>query len=79
TDEDWAGSNVKWKVRIRSVMLASTLKSDDKQLVRDEEGNNPIVVLAIVARFEVKEILADNGSIREMLSWNTYKKMGLKE
>ncbi|KAK5835989.1 hypothetical protein PVK06_011721 [Gossypium arboreum] len=41
------------------------------ELVRDEEENYPLVVLAIVMGFEVKRILVKNGS--------TVEKMGLKE
>ncbi|KAA3484423.1 Retrovirus-related Pol polyprotein from transposon 17.6 [Gossypium australe] len=52
---------------------------DNKKLVRDEEGNYPMVVSAIVVRFKVKRILVDSGSAVEVLSWQVYQNMGLKE
>ncbi|KAH1129317.1 hypothetical protein J1N35_000695 [Gossypium stocksii] len=38
-----------------------------------------MVVSAIVVDLKVKKILVDSGSIVEVLSWEAYRKMGLKE
>lgn len=38
-----------------------------------------MVVLVTVADFEVKRILVNNKSVVEVLSWEAYQKMGLKE
>lgn len=37
------------------------------------------MVLEKVMGFKVKRILVDNGSMVEVLSWDAYQKMGLKE
>ncbi|KAK5786138.1 hypothetical protein PVK06_040767 [Gossypium arboreum] len=52
---------------------------DNKELVRDKKGNDRIVVSAIVSSFKVKRFLIDSGSKVEVLSWETYRKMRLKE
>lgn len=54
-------------------------KSDDNELIHYEERNNLMVVLAIVTSFKVKRILVNSGSAMKFLSWETYKKMGLKK
>lgn len=41
--------------------------------------NNPIVITAQVAKFDVKRILIDNGSVVEILSFSAFQAMGLKE
>ncbi|KAH1032332.1 hypothetical protein J1N35_044506 [Gossypium stocksii] len=38
-----------------------------------------MVVLVTITGFEVKRIHVNNGNVVEVLSWNTYRKMGLKE
>ncbi|KAH1121439.1 hypothetical protein J1N35_004599, partial [Gossypium stocksii] len=51
----------------------------NKKLVHDEKGNDPMVVSTIITVFEVKRILIDSGSVIEVLFWEVYQKMGLKE
>ncbi|KAH1114996.1 hypothetical protein J1N35_008374, partial [Gossypium stocksii] len=57
----------KWKVEFND---------KDEDSVCDKEGNDPIVVLATIARFEVKRIFVKSGSIVEVLTWDAYQKMG---
>ncbi|KAH1072011.1 hypothetical protein J1N35_024339 [Gossypium stocksii] len=47
--------------------------------VCDEEENDPMVVTTTIAEFKVKMILVDSGSVVEVLTWDMYQKMGLKE
>lgn len=45
----------------------------------DEEGNDLMVVSTTIKCFEVKRILVDSRSAVEILVWEAYQKMGLKE
>ncbi|KAH1082170.1 hypothetical protein J1N35_021931 [Gossypium stocksii] len=38
-----------------------------------------MVMLAAITGFEVKRILVDSGSAVEVLTWEVYQKLGLKE
>ncbi|KAH1031988.1 hypothetical protein J1N35_044162 [Gossypium stocksii] len=53
------------------------LKNATEKAIRN--CNDLMVVLTIVAGFKVKRILVDNKSAVEVLSWDTYQKMGLDE
>ncbi|KAK5812376.1 hypothetical protein PVK06_027805 [Gossypium arboreum] len=53
--------------------------SEDEDSVCNKERNDPMVVLATVAGFEVKRIHVDSGNAVEVLSWEAYRKIGLKE
>ncbi|KAH1114293.1 hypothetical protein J1N35_007671 [Gossypium stocksii] len=92
TDTDLVYSNKKRWAHMRGIISLSVLKkpkhqekwnvkfeSDDEELIRDEEGNDLMVVSAMVAGFEVKRILVDNGSVVKVLSWEAYRKMVLEE
>lgn len=92
TNEQQVGSSTKSKIHMRSMMLVSAPKrsrqqerqsvefgNNDEELVSDDEGNYPMVVLLTIANFEVKRILVYSGSAVEVLSWDAYQKMGLKE
>ncbi|KAK5836784.1 hypothetical protein PVK06_012585 [Gossypium arboreum] len=52
---------------------------DNEELIHDKEGNDPMVVSMVIVGFEVKRILVDNGSAVEVLSWEVFQKMALKE
>ncbi|KAA3484523.1 RNA-directed DNA polymerase-like protein [Gossypium australe] len=91
-DEEWKTSNTKRKTHLRSVMLVNSLKrlrwqekwkvefnEEDEDSICDEEGNDPMVVSTTIARFEVKIILIDSGSVMEVLTLDAYQKTGLKE
>ncbi|KAH1092395.1 hypothetical protein J1N35_019652 [Gossypium stocksii] len=77
---------------MRSVMFVSAPKrschqgrrsaefgNDDEKLVCDEDGNDSMVAFTMIVGFEVKRILVDSGSVVDVLSWEAYQKMGLKE
>lgn len=85
-------SNVKRKAHLRNVTSVNLPKrpchqekwkvefnDKNEELVCDEEGNDPMVVSVIIVRFEVKRIFVDSGSTVEVLTWETYQKMGSKE
>lgn len=44
-----------------------------------DDGNDPIVITEGIINFDVKRILMDNGSAVEILSYNAFRDMGLKE
>lgn len=54
-------------------------ESGDNVLIRNEDGNAPVVISVEIAGFEVKRMLFDNSNAIEVLSWGTYKKIGLKK
>ncbi|KAK5838840.1 hypothetical protein PVK06_007582 [Gossypium arboreum] len=60
----------KWKVEFND---------EDKDLVCDEERNDPMVMSETIPGFEVKRILVDNSSAVEVLTLDAYQKMWLKE
>lgn len=43
-------------------------KNDDNELIRDEEGNDPMVVSTKIVSFEVKRILVNSSNAMEVLS-----------
>ncbi|KAK5774952.1 hypothetical protein PVK06_042816 [Gossypium arboreum] len=47
--------------------------------VSNEDRNDPMIVVETIARFKVKRILIYSGSIVEVLTWDAYLKIGLKE
>ncbi|KAH1073040.1 hypothetical protein J1N35_025368 [Gossypium stocksii] len=78
TDEEWAKSNTKRKTHLRSVtsvVLPKRLCQQEKYRVKfsekddnsmcDEEGNDPMVVIATIIGFQVKRILVHSGSVVE--------------
>ncbi|KAH1114864.1 hypothetical protein J1N35_008242, partial [Gossypium stocksii] len=69
-NDEWAGSNMKRRTHMMSVMSGSAPKrpcrqekwsiefgSDDEELVHDKEGNDPMVLSGTTTDFEVKRIL----------------------
>lgn len=44
-----------------------------------DDCNDPIVITAGIANFDVNRILIDYGSFVEILSYNAFKEMGLRE
>lgn len=44
-----------------------------------DDGNDPIMITASIAYFDVKRILIDYGSAVEFLSLDPFQAMGLKE
>lgn len=44
-----------------------------------DNSSYPIVITAGIANFEVKRILIDDGSAIEILSYNAFKEMRLRE
>ena len=45
----------------------------------DDNGNDPIIILAVINNFRVDRILVEDGSVMEMLIYDTFKKMNLDE
>lgn len=91
--QDWAMSKRKREQHCRSMNNINSLASPttrsssawsiqfseaDSDHVFDD-GNDPIVISAKIANFEVKRILIDDGSAVEILSLKAFKAMGLKE
>ena len=50
-----------------------------KKNIMDDDGNDPIVIFAIINNFGVDRILVDDGSAVEVLIYNAFKKMNLDE
>lgn len=54
-------------------------KKKDDDSVCDEERNDPMVLTTTIVVFEVKRILANSRSAVEVLTGESYQKIGLKE
>lgn len=52
---------------------------EDDELVCNEDGNDPIVVIAIIVNFKVRRILVDSGNAVEVLTYEAFQKIGLKK
>ncbi|KAK5794172.1 hypothetical protein PVK06_035381 [Gossypium arboreum] len=52
--------------------VESRISDEDEDLMCDEEGNDPMVVEVIIARFEVKRISVHSGNAVEVLTWDAY-------
>ena len=55
-----------------------TFSDNDDKLVIDN-GNDPIVISAIIKNYCVDQILVNNGNVVEILQWNAFQKMGYRE
>lgn len=51
----------------------------DKAELLHVKGNDPLVVSVTITGFQVKRILIDTDSVVEVLSWQAFKHMGLKD
>ena len=47
--------------------------------IAQDDGNDPIIVFAIINTFLVERILIDDGSAVEVLMWKAFQEMGLDE
>ena len=90
--KEWTQSKNKRKQHLISVMTiegSSKRARDDKNwqikflpfdtdIVQDD-GNDPIIVSAIINTFLVERIVIDDGNAIEVLMWKAFQEMGLDE
>ena len=60
--------------------LANKLNfSTYEENIINDDGNDPIIIFAIINNFRLDKILVDDGSTVEVLIYDTFKKMNLDE
>jgi hypothetical protein len=57
-----------------------TLTFSEEDLHIDDTGSNaPLVISAVMAGYKVKRLFVDQGSSTDIMFWDLFKKLGLKE